>query len=317
MDMNESSTRDGTGRLAHHGRGGELFVVFVVNLLLRIVTLGLYHFWAKTRVRRYLWTQTSFDGERLEYTGTGLELLVGFVKALVILMGGVLLVAAALSQLEALALPLVIAIYFGFPVLAGFALYGARRYRLTRTRLRGIRFGLDGSGWDHGLKLLGYGLLTVLTLGLYTPYMRMKLAGNLYNNTRFGSERFTFDGDGRDLFGRFLLAVLLTLPTLGLVWVWYQAAEFRYTLSRLRVGDIAFELAESDMSLAWFFVTNALMVMLTLGLGLPWVMVRTLRHLGEQMVISGQLDYAAIRQAQEESEATGEGLAEALDLGAF
>ncbi len=315
--MNDAFTRDGTRRLAHHGRGGELFVVFVVNLLLRIVTLGLYHFWAKTRVRRYLWTQTSFDGERLEYTGTGLELFVGFLKAMVVLVGGAVLVTAALSELEVLAVPLVLALYLGFPVLAGFALYGARRYRLTRTRLRGIRFGLDGSGWDHGLKMLGYGLLAVLTLGLYTPYMRMKLTGNLYNNTRFGSQPFTFDGHGGDLFGRFLLAVLLTLPTLGLVWVWYQAAEFRYTLSRLRVGDLSFELAESDMSLAWFFFTNTLIVVLTLGLGLPWVMVRTLRHLGEQMVITGQLDYAAIRQAQEESEAMGEGLAEALDLGAF
>ena len=62
----------------------------MVNLLLTIVTLGIYRFWAKTRIRRYLWSQTEFLGDRFEYTGTGKELLIGFliVFAFLIVMPG-------------------------------------------------------------------------------------------------------------------------------------------------------------------------------------------------------------------------------------
>lgn len=314
--MNSSDTSSTSGnRLAHHGRGGELFVLFIVNVVLKILTLGVYHFWGKTRVRRYLWTQTSFDGERLEYTGTGLELFVGFLKAIVIVAGVALVLMMAANLMPAGAALLIVALYLLFPVFIGAAIYGAQRYKLTRTRLRGIRFGLAGSAWDHGLKVLGYGLLTALTLGLYTPFMRMKLTGHMLSNTRFGSEAFAFDGRGGDLFGRFLLSVLLTIPTLGLVWFWYRASECRYVLSRLTAGNVRFEVQESDLGLARFFFVNVLIVVLTLGLGLPWVVTRTLRHLGEQVRVSGAVDYAAIRQAQAESQAVGEGFAEALDLG--
>ncbi|HEX7034327.1 MAG TPA: YjgN family protein [Pseudomonadales bacterium] len=314
MISNDTTGAPGN-RLAHHGRGGELFVLFIVNVVLKILTLGVYHFWGKTRVRRYLWTQTSFDGERLEYTGTGLELFVGFLKAIVVLAGVILAFAILASLVPPVAAVLMIALYVLFPVLIGAAVYSAQRYKLTRTRLRGIRFGLAGSPWNHGLKTLGYGLLTALTLGLYTPFMRMKLAGHMLSNTRFGTEQFAFDGRGGDLFVRFLVTVLLTIPTFGLVWFWYRASEYRYTLSRLSAGKVRFEVTESDMSLALFFLGNALIFVLTLGLGLPWVVTRSLRHLGENLQVTGAIDYSRIRQAQEESQAVGEGFAEALDLG--
>ena len=65
--------------LRHHGEVFDLFGIYMVNLLLTIVTLGIYRFWAKTRIRRYLWSHTEFLGDRFEYTGTGKELLIGFL----------------------------------------------------------------------------------------------------------------------------------------------------------------------------------------------------------------------------------------------
>ncbi|WP_435103270.1 YjgN family protein [Arhodomonas sp. AD133] len=316
--MNNAHTDGARGRIAHHGRGGELFVIFIVNLLLKIITFGIYQFWAKTRIRRYLWSQTSFDGERLEYTGTGLELFLGFLKAVAIMF----LVAIAASILTAVAGPvgfvaLVVVYVLGFPVLAGAARFAATRYRFSRTRLRSIRFGLVGSAWSHGFLMMGLGLLSLLTLGLYTPFARMKLAGNVLNNTYYGSERFRFHGKGSDLFLPFLLALLLTVPTLGLVWLWYRASEFRYVASQLEAGELRFEVTQSPFGLAVFFLTNVLIVIVTLGLGLPWVMVRTIRHIGETMEVTGELDYQRIMQEQRESEAVGEGFAEALDVGAI
>lgn len=304
-------------RLQHHGRGGELFVIFIINVLLKLVTLGVYHFWAKTRVRRYLWTQTSADGEHLEYTGTGLELLLGFLKVvgLFVLLGiGVALVA--------MNLPFVLFVLLGIgyvlsPVVVGAGLYGANRYKLTRTRLRGIRFGLAGSAWEYGIKFFAHGLLTILTLGLYTPFMQMKLAGYTYGNIRFGNVRFRFTGRGRDLFGAYFLAWLLTIPTLGLIWFWYGAKKARYEVGHVQIESLRFSLALSGRRLFWLMLSNLLLLIVTLGLAYPWVLCRNLRVMLERVSVDGSLDYDRILQAQQVSSATGEGLVEALDLGAI
>ncbi len=43
--------------LQYDGRLGELYRIFLVNLLLTIITLGIYRFWAITRWRRYFWSR--------------------------------------------------------------------------------------------------------------------------------------------------------------------------------------------------------------------------------------------------------------------
>src|SRR5260370_16227334 len=64
-----------------HGNGGTLFGIHVVNVLLTIVTFGIYYFWAKTRIRAYLSGQTEIEGDRFAYHGTARELLLGTIKA--------------------------------------------------------------------------------------------------------------------------------------------------------------------------------------------------------------------------------------------
>jgi hypothetical protein len=65
--------------IAFHGSGGELFGVYIVNLCLTLVTLGLYRFWARVQVLRYLWSQTAFAGDHFAYYGTGKELWKGLM----------------------------------------------------------------------------------------------------------------------------------------------------------------------------------------------------------------------------------------------
>jgi len=63
------------------GNGGGLFGIYLRNVLLGIVTCGIYTFWGKTRVRQYLYGQTEFAGDRFAYHGTGMELFRGWLKA--------------------------------------------------------------------------------------------------------------------------------------------------------------------------------------------------------------------------------------------
>ena len=71
-------------RLSFHGTGGTLFGIHVVNVLFTVLTLGVYYFWGKTRIRRYLFGESAFEGDRYAYPGTAPELLLGFVKAVVV-----------------------------------------------------------------------------------------------------------------------------------------------------------------------------------------------------------------------------------------
>jgi len=66
-------------------RGWLLLGIHIVNVLLTIVTLGVYYFWAKVRVRSYILSQTECAGDRFAYHGTGRELLLGFVKAVLLI----------------------------------------------------------------------------------------------------------------------------------------------------------------------------------------------------------------------------------------
>lgn len=305
----------GEGRFAHHGSGGELFLIMLVNVVLKVITLGIYHFWAKTRVRRYLWSQTSYRDERFEYTGTGLDLLLGFLQAMVIM---ALAVVGALLVLKTapVTLPGLLVVGALIPVwLVGAAGFGAAGYRLRHTRWRGIRFALSGSAARHGWLFLAHLLISALTLGLAHPYARMLLLRHFYSGLHFGSEPLRFDGRARDLMPAWLLAWVLLIPTLGLSILWYQAAESRYVARRMRLQDMEFNLALTGGALLWLMFSNLLLLVLTLGLALPCVMVRNVRFLMERLSTRGEVDFSAVYQSQGQAGTAGEGFAEALNLG--
>ena len=137
---------------------------------LELVTLGFYRFWLVTDIRRHLWSNTVIDGDAAEYTGRGRELLIGFLVALAILMPiylGYFLIGIEAERWQALAsFPLIAAFY----VFGQFAIYRARRYRLTRTVWRGVRFWMDGSGWAYAARATLWGLLAIVTLGIAMPW---------------------------------------------------------------------------------------------------------------------------------------------------
>lgn len=307
--------------LVHHGATGELFGIHVVNLLLTIITLGVYRFWARTRIRDYLWSNTSYAGDRLEYTGTGKELFLGFLIAFVLLValsaatqGGYLLIDAP-GSIQEFALNAGLAVVFVF--LVGVALYRARGYRLSRTQWRGIRGAQTGSAVTYGLKRLAYIALTIITLGFYWPFMNTRLVAYGMNNTWFGDRRFVFEGSGRALVKPFAIVWLLLIPTLGLSWFWYRAAALRYFAGCTRYEGLRFHADVALRPLALLLLANALLRVLTLGLASPYVWVRTARFFCENLRVEGTIDFARIAQSRERVPARGEGLAAALDVGGF
>src|SRR4051794_7488660 len=79
-DIRAGSGNEATLHMAYRGTGGELFFIVIKNVFLTLITLGIYTPWARTAKRHFLWRQVEIGGQRLEYTGTGKELFVGYLK---------------------------------------------------------------------------------------------------------------------------------------------------------------------------------------------------------------------------------------------
>lgn len=298
-------------RLVFHGRGGSLFGIHIVNVFLTLLTLGVYYFWAKARVRRYLFGQTELDGDRFAFHGHGREMLLGFIKASVVF---------GLPLMALNWVPQVVHVSTGAKVATSLAAYGlvtlliplaragARRYRLSRSSWRGIRFSFRGRTAEF-VRLYATGaLLTAVTLGLYYPAFAMRNHSFMIRHSHFGSARFDFDGRPSELLVDFLYAVLLTLPTLGLVWFWFVATQRRYFWDHTTVGGARFRSTVTGGRLLRLKMGNLLLIVLTLGLGWPWATARTVRFTCRYLVLDGVLDLAAIQQDAQAATATGEGL---------
>jgi uncharacterized membrane protein YjgN (DUF898 family) len=205
-------------RVAYEGRRG-LVGLLSANYFLTLITIGIYRFWAATRLRRYLWSNIRIGGDGLEYTGTGRELFLGFLVALVVL--APLSIAYIVVYRLSLGSPALAASIQGVYFLALFiflqvALFRSRRYRLSRTTWRGIYAGQTGSTWHYLGLFLGYGVLTVVTLGLALPWMQVALARYKLNNTTFGNRTMRIEATGSALFGRWLVVIVAVVVPLAL-----------------------------------------------------------------------------------------------------
>lgn len=192
---------------AYEGEGMPLFWLALKTGLLTLITLGIYRFWAKARIRRYLWSATAPGGNPFEYTGTGLEKFLGFLFAVVILavylgLFQILLFFVGLSVFsggdsEEDIIRQIAATYltaFATLPLLYYAQYRGRRYLLSRTRWRGVRFGAEKGAWGYVWRALGYTLLSIMSLGILIPLQTFKLEKYMYDRTWYGDARFHQEG---------------------------------------------------------------------------------------------------------------------------
>jgi len=351
--------------LRNHLEFGPLFKIVLTNLLLTIVTLGIYRFWAKTRLRRYLWGHVEIMGDRLEYTGTGKELFLGFLFIFVVILMpffvgfGFLEVAMVDASEDAQGLVAslqTILIVFLF----GVAFFRARRYRLTRTHWRGIYGNQTGSALKYGLMLLGCYFLTTVTLGLAWPVCSVWLKKYEMAHTWLGNQQPEFTPKASKLYGPFLIAwfgglVLMGcgaalialvantsgidfndgsepsgLAVLGIIvlvyasflpflsmFLWYRGKAYNHFVSSTRFLNHDVTSAITGGGFVWLTIGNILLMLFTVGLAAPIVYRRYLNFVERNVGLSGDGDFSALMQGEHEKPGTGEGLADAFDVGAI
>ena len=192
-------------RPVYDGKLGELYAIYLRHLVLMVLTLGWSRFWGRTRLRRYLWNHLSVLGDRFEYRGRGIELFVGFVAVLLIvaaIAGGLWLAwtyglgsRAPLGIGPLDGLPLALAA-IGFP-LAFVGHYAGLRYKLSRTRWRGLRCTMMGSAWAYGARATALTFANVMTGQLLLPVVSVSLARPRLTNARVGTQSLDFAGRQR------------------------------------------------------------------------------------------------------------------------
>jgi len=254
------------------GTRGQLFRLALVTSVLTVLTLGLYRFWMKTRLRRYYWSAIRPGGQALEYVGEPLEKLLGFLIAVVILafyigIVNLILIFASFALLNDSFWAYGVSLIGVIPIIF-YARYRARRYILARTRWRGVRFGMEQGAWGYTWRAMLHWLVTIISGGLLWPRMTFWLEKYRADRTYFGLERFTQGGRWQMLYRPFLpmlsgLIIVLAggivatqsgpLPgmpivALGALFViyglaHYKAHSFRLLSNTKRLGAIGFRSA--------------------------------------------------------------------------
>jgi uncharacterized membrane protein YjgN (DUF898 family) len=231
--------------VAFSGDRKGFFHLVLRGAALELITVGFYRFWLATDIRRHLWSNTVIDGDAAEYTGRAKELLIGFLFALAIIVPVYL--AYIIASLEAER----VKAFASFPLLAffylfgQFAIYRARRYRLTRTVWRGVRFWMSGSGWAYAARAALWAMLVGLTLGLLLPWREAALERYKMRHSYYGDLQGSFEGRGSDFFKRgwwlWLLAPLFVTPLGPFVYGAFKAVEWQWWVSGIRFGEVRLE----------------------------------------------------------------------------
>jgi uncharacterized membrane protein YjgN (DUF898 family) len=218
--MTEHAAKGDSIRIHYVPRTG-LLRLSLLNALLFLLTLTLYRFWARTNVRRHIWSCVHINGEPLEYTGKGIELFKGAMFVFLVFGLPTVLAFAGLTLAFGPEHPSVIGlqllVFLAISLLWGAAIYRARRYQLSRTLWRGIRGALLGSTTTYALLYFGSIMARAMTFGWITPVMNLTLQQQMMGSTFFGDRPFRFKGPAGPLYPAYALCWFVSLLVIAVL----------------------------------------------------------------------------------------------------
>lgn len=212
--MNQDiSSKNQNHTFKFHGNGSEFFGIWIVNILLSCITLGIYSAWAKVRTNQYFYGNTELDGDRFEYLATPMQILIGRIIAVVLFI--IWIGTSALFPLINAGLAVILMLCF--PVLAARNI----RFDARMTRFRNVRFDFQGSYGGAYLAFLAkpIGAYIIAFIGL----------AFVVSAVRFGNI-FAISAAVLAMSGLFILA-----------YGWVTAGIARYVANGYRYGDTKFE----------------------------------------------------------------------------
>jgi uncharacterized membrane protein YjgN (DUF898 family) len=181
------------------GQGGEYFRIWIVNLLLKIITIGIYSAWAKVRTKRYFYGSTLLDSTAFEYHATPWQIL----KGRLIAVAAIVIYSLASTFVPLLGVALAIAYLFVAPWVINMSL----RFNARMSSYRNVRFDFVGSYGRAFVVLILLPIAAVLTIGILWPLAHRQTVRYLASGYRFGDRPFT----ANPTIGRFYVIYLQAL----------------------------------------------------------------------------------------------------------
>jgi uncharacterized membrane protein YjgN (DUF898 family) len=320
MGLNEARVQPALKwhRIDFDGTGGEYFRIWIVNLVLTILTLGIYGAWAKVRTWRYFYGNTRIGQHALDYHGSPVRILIGRLIAIVIV------VAYAVStRLTPYAL------FFWAPVIAiafPWLVVSSLRFNARNTSYRNVRLNFNATYWHAVWAYVVWPILAILSLGLFVPLMRRAQDYFYINHHSFGGRPFRAKIPAWRIYLIFVTALLMVagvvlalivlgvavdlskggnpaiitddiiviLPViyLGLpLWLTYVGSYLQASVVNLALSNTTLDAKhrlESDLEafpLLSIAVGNAILLVITLGLYYPWAVIKLRRYMTGQILI--------------------------------
>ena len=286
-------------RLRFTGTGSAYFRIWVVQLLLSLLTLGVYSAWAKVRKARWFAQHTQLDGDSFDFHGQPWRILAGRVVALALL--------AAWTWSFDIATWLGLAVLGLFCVLGPLLFASAQRFKLANTSWRGLHFGFavprqqlyavcvpmlllwtagtvaQALGAEGGWLVVA-GLLPLLGL----PWAHARLKQMQHSHAVFGGQRFSYEPSAPEFYGLYAKGVALAVVgaivagVLAAAWVGLQAAEAAQAEAGAKVAS------QQRQALIGLF-TGLLVVLFMWLMAWPWFAARL------QQVVWGHTHFGALR----------------------
>ena len=312
------------------GSGREYFNIWIVNLLLSVLTLGIYSAWAKVRRLQYFYRNTRIADASFEYHGLPMAILKGRIIAFIILM--LYSLAGRYNLLLGLAAAALIGLVMPWLIVRSL------RFKLHYSSYRGLRFAFVGSDKAAYRVFLLNPILAAITVYLLVPFAHQRIKQYQHRNSKFGNTFFTF-GATVGSFYRVYLKALLAALLLGILVVFlaklfmlrfivflipvificiavYMAVALPNLIwNATGLGDHAFYCNLRMRPYLWIGFTNLLGIIVTLGLFVPFAQVRMLRYKLECMGLIGMGDLAGFVAGQtQEVSALGQETSEIFNM---
>ena len=308
------------------GKAKEFFGIWLSNLLLSILTLGIYSAWAKVRSRRFFLGHTLIGGHRFDYHADPKVILKG--RAIVV---SVLVVMSLVSELSTvLSGTSLVLLMLALPWLANRSL----RFNARMTSFRNVRFDFSGTYGKSLLAFVLFPLLGLLSLGLLQPFATRYSGRYLAANYSYGEAKLESDPQLKKLYKGFFQAfTIILLPfvvllaivaqhdwdlerliliqdaeatgwlidlspfaliiALYLAFFHYRAVARNSILGSLSISGVHELKSEiSGFRLAWIVLSNSFLTLSSFGLLQPWGAVRRWRYetVSLQLISGGSLD---------------------------
>ncbi len=326
-----------TARFTFTGRGSEYFRIWIVNLALTIVTLGIYSAWAKVRRLKYFYLNTGLAGGSFDYHGDPKAILKGRIIAVGLL--GIYQFSGWISPFLGLAAMALLGLVFPWLIVRSL------KFRLYNSSYRGLRFSFRGTTREAYSVFLLMPVLAAFTLYLLAPLAHQRIKRYQHTNSWYGNTRFGFSATPGKFFGLYLkllglavVVILVVVAAMGvmhspglfnmadrspeaqrrvgltilvvvmglylllflLIGPWYSARIQNLVWNHTSVGPHQFVSNVHARGLFWIYLTNFIGILLTLGLFKPFADIRLARYRIEHLGIvqTGSLEEITAGQQQ-------------------